>query len=168
MPGFDVGTDEAVRLDAEDRREADVEDVVVLAGPRVAAVPVAERRRPSSRRDASCPIWSSACFQSHCTPTRPMSTPSPLPSSSDEAVDRVRGRARQRRARSETRESNSGGIIIGCTADRYGSRAPRRMGWRAGPPALAENSCGCFLPDLTRFTTMQCGAARRSRDCSRP
>ena len=27
-------------------------------------------------------------------------------------------------------------------------------------PALAENSCGCFLPDLTRFTTMQCGEAR--------
>src|SRR6185436_1133283 len=25
-------------------------------------------------------------------------------------------------------------------------------GWRALPPALAENSCGCFLPDLTRFT----------------
>jgi len=28
-------------------------------------------------------------------------------------------------------------------------------------PALAENRCGCFLPDLTRFTTMQCGATRR-------
>src|ERR1051325_8940626 len=38
-----------------------------------------------------------------------------------------------------------------------------RWGWRAVPPALAENSCGCFLPDLTRFTTMQCGAARRDR-----
>lgn len=25
-------------------------------------------------------------------------------------------------------------------------------GWRAVPPALAENSYGCFLPDLTRFT----------------
>ncbi len=35
-----------------------------------------------------------------------------------------------------------------------------RNGWRARPPALAENSCGCFLPDLTRFTTMQCGEAR--------
>src|SRR5437762_8395891 len=40
--------------------------------------------------------------------------------------------------------------------------------WRAGPPALAENSYGCFLPDLTRFTTMQCGAARRcSLQCER-
>ena len=47
------------------------------------------------------------------------------------------------------------------------SRAPfslrpvrTKKGWRAQPPALAENSCGCFLPDLTRFTTMQCGEAR--------
>jgi len=31
------------------------------------------------------------------------------------------------------------------------------------PPALAENSCGCFLPDLTRLTIMQCGEARRNR-----
>ena len=36
-----------------------------------------------------------------------------------------------------------------------------RKGWRAVPPALAENRCGCFLPDLTRFTTVQCGATRR-------
>jgi hypothetical protein len=28
-------------------------------------------------------------------------------------------------------------------------------------PALAENDYGCFLPDLTRFATKQCGAARR-------
>ena len=32
---------------------------------------------------------------------------------------------------------------------------------RAVPPALAVNRCGCFLPDLTRFTTLQCGATRR-------
>jgi len=31
------------------------------------------------------------------------------------------------------------------------------------PPALAENSCGCFLPDLTRLTIMQCGEARRKK-----
>ncbi len=31
------------------------------------------------------------------------------------------------------------------------------------PPALAEYSCGCFLPDLTRLTIMQCGEARRKR-----
>jgi len=36
-----------------------------------------------------------------------------------------------------------------------------KKGWRAVPPALAEVGYGCFLPDLTRFTTMQCGAARR-------
>jgi len=29
------------------------------------------------------------------------------------------------------------------------------------PPALAVSSCGCFLPDLTRFTTLQCGEARQ-------
>ncbi len=34
-------------------------------------------------------------------------------------------------------------------------------GRRAVPPALAGNRCGCFLPDLTRFTTPQCGATRR-------
>src|SRR3954469_2227063 len=38
----------------------------------------------------------------------------------------------------------------------------KEKGWRAGSPALAENSFGCFLPDLTRFTTMQCGGARRN------
>ena len=29
------------------------------------------------------------------------------------------------------------------------------------PPALAVNGYGCFLPDLTRFTTLQCGEARQ-------
>jgi hypothetical protein len=44
----------------------------------------------------------------------------------------------------------------------------RKKGWRAVPPALAEIGYGCFLPDLTRFTTMQCGAARRcSLQCER-
>ena len=33
--------------------------------------------------------------------------------------------------------------------------------WRALSPAPAVSSCGCFLPDLTRFTTLQCGGARR-------
>ena len=28
-------------------------------------------------------------------------------------------------------------------------------------PALAVNGYGCFLPDLTRFTTLQCGETRR-------
>ena len=28
-------------------------------------------------------------------------------------------------------------------------------------PALTVNGCGCFLPDLTRFTTLQCGETRR-------
>ena len=36
----------------------------------------------------------------------------------------------------------------------------KKIGWRAWSPALAENSFGCFLPDLTRFTTVQCGGAR--------
>ncbi len=35
--------------------------------------------------------------------------------------------------------------------------------WRALPPALTAISCGCFLPDLTRFTGLQCGEARRNR-----
>jgi len=30
-------------------------------------------------------------------------------------------------------------------------------------PALAVTGCGCFLPDLTRFTKLQCGEARRDR-----
>ncbi len=29
-------------------------------------------------------------------------------------------------------------------------------------PALAVSSCGCFLPDLTRFTGPQCGGARQA------
>ena len=37
-----------------------------------------------------------------------------------------------------------------------------KTGWRALPPALAGHSCGCFLPDLTRFTTLQCGEARQT------
>jgi hypothetical protein len=32
---------------------------------------------------------------------------------------------------------------------------------RARTPALAAPGCGCFLPDLTRFTGLQCGEARR-------
>lgn len=36
----------------------------------------------------------------------------------------------------------------------------KKGGWRARPPALADNRCGCFLPDLTRFTTLQCGETR--------
>ena len=34
---------------------------------------------------------------------------------------------------------------------------------RAQPPALAENDRGCFLPDLTRLTTLQCEETRRGR-----
>src|SRR5690349_6582507 len=37
--------------------------------------------------------------------------------------------------------------------------------WRARPPALAGTSCGCFLPDLTRFTGLRCGEARRFPLC---
>ena len=29
-------------------------------------------------------------------------------------------------------------------------------------PGTCFNSCGCFLPDLTRLATLQCGEARRS------
>src|SRR6185295_10927286 len=35
--------------------------------------------------------------------------------------------------------------------------------WRALPPALAGAGCGCFLPDLTRFTRLQCGEARHQQ-----
>src|SRR5690242_1966980 len=52
-------------------------------------------------------------------------------------------------------------IACGGRATQHEVELTRKRGWRAVPPALAENSCGCFLPDLTRFTTMQCGAARR-------
>ena len=45
-----------------------------------------------------------------------------------------------------------------CFAEELG-----HVGWRALPPALAAISCGCFLPDLTRFTKLQCGEARRNR-----
>ena len=38
--------------------------------------------------------------------------------------------------------------------------ASRRIGVASLTPSLAKNSFGCFLPDLTRFTTMQCGEAR--------
>ncbi len=68
------------------------------------------------------------------------------------------GEARYRRGRV---------MVLGClSAYAAGEQQCMRgngeqKGWRAGPPALAENSYGCFLPDLTRFTTMQCGAARR-------
>src|SRR6266513_3214569 len=46
-------------------------------------------------------------------------------------------------------------------ATKYQVDLTSKEGWRAVPPALAEVGYGCFLPDLTRFTTMQCGAARR-------
>src|SRR3954470_6805792 len=39
------------------------------------------------------------------------------------------------------------------------------MNWRAQPPALAGTGCGCFLPDLTRFTRLRCGEARRFTLC---
>src|SRR5436309_11868952 len=53
-------------------------------------------------------------------------------------------------------------------ATKHGTELTRKKGWRAVPPALAEIGYGCFLPDLTRFTTMQCGAARRcSLQCER-
>ena len=34
-------------------------------------------------------------------------------------------------------------------------------------PALTVNGCGCFLPDLTRFTTLQCGETRRGESYHR-
>src|SRR5438045_9336789 len=53
-------------------------------------------------------------------------------------------------------------------ATKYQVDLMSKEGWRAVPPALAEVGYGCFLPDLTRFTTMQCGAARRcSLQCER-
>jgi len=53
-------------------------------------------------------------------------------------------------------------------ATKHETELARKKGWRAVPPALAEVGYGCFLPDLTRFTTMQCGAARRcSLQCER-
>ena len=41
------------------------------------------------------------------------------------------------------------------------SLAAQKRKWRALPPALAYNGCGCFLPDLTRLTALQCGETRR-------
>ena len=46
----------------------------------------------------------------------------------------------------------------GRSSDPPSSRLER---WRALSPALAVSSCGCFLPDLTRFTRLQCGGARQ-------
>src|SRR5215210_797933 len=85
-------------------------------------------------------------------PTRPILTSSPVPSSRDmPSIARDDGLM--------TVMANATDIVTkALTAERT------LIGWRAVPPALAENSCGCFLPDLTRFTTMQCGAARRSRE----
>ena len=37
----------------------------------------------------------------------------------------------------------------------------KKKRWRAVPPALAVIRYGCFLPDLTKFTALQCGATRR-------
>ncbi len=51
-------------------------------------------------------------------------------------------------------------LFFGASPSR---QLPANKGWRALPPALARNSGGCFLPDLTRFTTVQCGEARRRR-----
>src|SRR5260363_124137 len=41
------------------------------------------------------------------------------------------------------------------------SHGKRKQGRRAGPSALAENGCGCFVPDLTRLTAPPCEEARR-------
>jgi hypothetical protein len=43
----------------------------------------------------------------------------------------------------------------------HGVNSIKRSKGRAVPPALARTRCGCFVPDLTRFTGLQCGAARR-------
>ena len=37
-----------------------------------------------------------------------------------------------------------------------------KFSWRALTPALVTIRCGCFLPDLTRFTGLPCGEARRA------
>ena len=51
--------------------------------------------------------------------------------------------------------SGAGAIVAEKSSGAAGDRSSLRpsMGWRAVPPALAVNRCGCFLPDLTRFTT---------------
>ena len=56
-----------------------------------------------------------------------------------------------------------GGAIAPLPDRERGRLARTGMRWRALPPALAVSSCGCFLPDLTRFTTLQCGEARHWR-----
>ncbi|MEY3942564.1 MAG: hypothetical protein RLZZ133_254 [Pseudomonadota bacterium] len=43
----------------------------------------------------------------------------------------------------------------------HGVNSIKRSKGRAVPPALARTRCGCFVPDLTRFTGLQCGAARQ-------
>jgi len=57
----------------------------------------------------------------------------------------------------------SGQDVLRHAEERPRDRCGPHDGRRALPPALAMNSCGCFLPDLTRFTTSQCGEARHGK-----
>ena len=66
-------------------------------------------------------------------------------------------------------EINKNGVILARLMRQVLLQEPREMmeithtakRRRALPPALAVISCGCFLPDLTRFTTPQCGETRQ-------
>ena len=78
------------------------------------------------------------------------------------AVRSGRDEARAGEAAQRTKEVRE---RLSRRATKYRVDLTSKEGRRAGPPALAEIGYGCFLPDLTRFTTMQCGAARR---CSLP
>ena len=78
--------------------------------------------------------------------------------STEIAVISVSGEARRRLRTRRVHDEYTSGRNRGVTKH-HAEMASN--GWRAVPPALAAARYGCFLPDLTRFTTLQCGATRR-------
>ena len=54
-------------------------------------------------------------------------------------------------------------LVVPLLVPRFVNRSLKCGVRRAQPPALTENDRGCFLPDLTRLTTLQCEETRRGR-----
>src|SRR5882672_12783332 len=90
--------------------------------------------------------------------TRPMSVPSPRPASTATPSTAAAGMAASASKPATAPAENIFFILVTGLRVR-----PAKLGRRALPPALARNSFGCFLPDLTRFTTVQCGEARHQQ-----
>ena len=141
----------AVTPVAQLRLLARMRAIVVLPTPRVPVSRYAWCRRPRSS------AWVSACDDVLLTGELGEDLGPPL---AGQNLITHRPRAKVGR-NSRVRRPGAGAPPSQSAPGAPRTGARRSMGWRAVPPALAVSRCGCFLPDLTRFTTLQCGATRR-------